>query len=207
MVEEEIRLKRNRMWIKWTELDDGLLLKYHEKWFKKPGDEAELIKEIKMIMKGNNKFKEKRLKVAEPKRSQVKYADAIDRVKHIKKWKEWEDLESGADKNLKYHGRIYRKDVPDDEEKLMTQMINDMNHNKRVREKRKMISTASILVNMRERKEGINDGGIGNDAGDDDDRINDGGGKNCSFDVNDEKNEDDKNGEEDADDSNEKKEG
>ncbi len=146
MVEEEIRLKRNRMWIKWTELDDGLLLKYHKKWFKKPGDEAELIKEIKTIMKGNNKFKEKRLKVAEPKRSQVKYADAINRVKHIKKWKEWEDLESGADKNLKYHGRIYRKDVPDDEEKLMTQMMNDMNHNKRVREKRKMISTASICA-------------------------------------------------------------
>ncbi len=69
MVEEEIRLKRNRTWIKWTELDDGLPLKYHKKWLKKPGDEAELIKEIKMIMKGNNKFKEKRLKVAEPKRS------------------------------------------------------------------------------------------------------------------------------------------
>jgi hypothetical protein len=160
-----------------------------------------------MIMKGNDKFKEKRLKVAEPKRSQVKFAGAINRVKHIKKWKEWEDLESGADKNLKYHGRIYRKDVPDDEEKLMTQMINDMNHNKRVREKRKMISTASILVNMGERKEGINNGGIGNDAGDDDDRINNGGGKNCSFDVNNEKNEDNKNGEEDADDNNEKKRG
>ncbi len=128
-------------------------------------------------------------------------------MKHIKKWKEWEDLENGADKNLKYHSRIYRKDVPDDEEKLMTQMINDMNHNKRVREKRKMISTASILVNMRERKEGIKDGGIGNNAGDDDNHINDGGGKNCSFDVNYDKNEEDKNGEEDADDSNEKKEG
>jgi hypothetical protein len=72
MVEEDKRLKSNRTWIKWTELNDGLLLKYHEKWFKKPGDEAELIKEIKMIMKGDDKFKEKRLKVAEPKRSQVK---------------------------------------------------------------------------------------------------------------------------------------
>ncbi len=69
MVEEEIRLNRNRTWIKWTELDDGLLLKYHKKWFKKPGDEAELIKEIKMIMKSNDKCKEKRPKVAEPKRS------------------------------------------------------------------------------------------------------------------------------------------
>ncbi len=128
-------------------------------------------------------------------------------MKHKKKWKEWEDLESGANKNLKYHGRIYRKDVPDDEQKLMMQMINDMNHNKRVREKRKMISTASILVNMRERKEGINNGGIGNNAGDDNNCINDGGGKNCSFAVNDEKNEDDKNGEEDEDNSNEKKEG
>ncbi len=142
-------------------------------------------------MKGKDKFKEKRLKVAEPKRSQVKYADAIDRVKHIKKWKEWEDLESGGDKTLKYHGRIYEKDVPNDEEKLMTQMINDMNHNKREREKRKMKSTASILVNMRERKEGSSDGGIGNNAGDNGDHINDGGGNNYCFDAIDEKNEED----------------
>jgi hypothetical protein len=43
MVEEDERLKSSRTWIKWTELNDGLLLKYHENWFKKPGDEAELI--------------------------------------------------------------------------------------------------------------------------------------------------------------------
>ncbi len=43
------------MWIKWTILDNGLLLKYHEKSFKKPGDEEELIKEIRLLVKGNDK--------------------------------------------------------------------------------------------------------------------------------------------------------
>jgi CRISPR/Cas system CSM-associated protein Csm3 (group 7 of RAMP superfamily) len=130
MVEEDKRLKSNRTWIKWTKLDNGLSLKYHEKSFKKPGDEEELIKEIRLLMKGNNKAKEMRLKVAEPKRSRVNYTDAIDRVKRMKKWREWEGLESGANKTLKYHGRIYRKDIPDDEEKLMTNMINQMNYEK-----------------------------------------------------------------------------
>jgi hypothetical protein len=39
-------------------------------------------------MNKNDKKKRKRLKVAEPKRSQVKYEDAIDKVKINKKWKE-----------------------------------------------------------------------------------------------------------------------
>ena len=159
MVEEDKRLKSNRTWIKWTKLDNGLSLKYHEKLFKKPGDEEELIKEIRLLMKGNNIAKETRLKVAEPKRSRVKYTDAIDRVKRMKKWREWEGLESGANKTLKYHGRIYRKDIPDDEEKLMTNMINQMNYEKKLRENKKIKITASILVNMRGRDSEDDNGG------------------------------------------------
>jgi hypothetical protein len=52
-------------------------------------------------------------------------------VKGMKKWREWEGLESRANKTLKYHGRIYRKDILDDEEKLMTNMINQMNYKKK----------------------------------------------------------------------------
>jgi hypothetical protein len=40
-------------------------------------------------MTSNDRAKQKRiLKGAEPKRAQAKYADAIDRVKHFKKWGE-----------------------------------------------------------------------------------------------------------------------
>jgi hypothetical protein len=77
----------------------------------------------------------------------------------MKKWREWEGLESGANKTLKYHSRIYRKDIPDDEEKLMTNMINQMNYKKKLREKKKMKSTASILVNMCGRDSEDDDGG------------------------------------------------
>jgi hypothetical protein len=52
-------------------------------------------------------------------------------VKHIKKWREWEDLENGVNKTLKCHGRTYNKDIPNDEEKLMTQMINQSNYHKK----------------------------------------------------------------------------
>jgi hypothetical protein len=110
-------------------------------------------------MKGNNKAKETRLKVAEPRRSQVKYTDAIDRVNRMKKWREWEGLESGANKTLKYHGRIYRRDIPYDEEKLMTNMINQMNYKKKLRENKKIKITASIMVNMHERDSEDDDGG------------------------------------------------
>ena len=54
----------------------------------------------------------------------------------MKKWREWDGLESGANKTLKYHDRIYRKDIPDDEEKLMTNMINQMNYKKNKREEK-----------------------------------------------------------------------
>ncbi len=49
---------------------------------------------IRLIMACNDRGKQKRiLEGTEPKRAQAKYTDAIDRVKHIKKWGEWVGLE------------------------------------------------------------------------------------------------------------------
>jgi hypothetical protein len=77
-------------------------------------------------MKQSDERKQKRLKVAEPKRSQVEYSDGIKRVVKHKKMIEWINLKSRA---LPYKGRIYKKDIPDDEEKLMTRIINTMDYN------------------------------------------------------------------------------
>ncbi len=89
-------------------------------------------KRIRLIMACNDRAnRTKILEGAEPKRARAKYADAIDRVKHFKKWGEWEDLEHGTNKTLKYHCRTYSKDIPDDEEKLMTAMVNQLNSRKR----------------------------------------------------------------------------
>ncbi len=43
--------------------------------------------------------KKRILESAEPKRARVKYPAGIDRAKHIKKWREWEDLQHGANKH------------------------------------------------------------------------------------------------------------
>ncbi len=70
------------MWIKWTKLEDGLSLEYHNNWYKKPGDEEDLRRRIRLIMACNDRAKQKRiLEGTEPKRARAKYADAIDRVK------------------------------------------------------------------------------------------------------------------------------
>ncbi len=80
-------------------------------------------------MTKNDRAKQKRLlEDAEPKRARIKYTDAIDRVKHIKKWGEWVGLEYGTDKTLKYHGRTYGKDIPNNEEKMMTAMVNRLDY-------------------------------------------------------------------------------
>jgi hypothetical protein len=89
MADEDNRLKSKRTWIKWTKIEDGSSLKYHNNWYKKPEDEEDLKKRIRLIMTSNDRAKRKRiLEGAEPKRARAKYADAIDRVKHFKKWGE-----------------------------------------------------------------------------------------------------------------------
>ena len=138
-------------------------------------------KRIRLIMTSNDRAKQKRiLKGAEPKRAQAKYADAIDRVKHIKKWGEWVGLEDGTNKTLKYHGRTYSKDIPDDEEKLMMTMVNQLNSHKKEKERKELMknaaelmkNAASILVNIRGKggKESNIEGIMDNDAEDSDNR-------------------------------------
>ncbi len=54
--------------------------------YKKPGDEEDLKRRIRLIIACNDRAKRKRiLEGTEPKRPRAKYVDAIDRVKHIKK--------------------------------------------------------------------------------------------------------------------------
>ena len=181
MADEDNRLKSNRTWIKWTKLEDGLSLEYHNNWYKKPGDEEDLKRRIRLIMACNDRAKRKKiLEGTEPKRARekLKYADAIDRVKHIKKWGEWVGLECGTDKTLKYHGRTYSNDIPDNEEKLMTAMVNRLDYHKRENERNKltkdvaelMMNAASVLVNIRGKggNESNIEGIMGNDAEDDD---------------------------------------
>ena len=181
MADEDNRLKSNRTWIKWTKLEDGLSLEYHNNWYKKPGDEEDLKRRIRLIMACNDRAKQKKIpEGTEPKRARVKYADAIDRVKHIKKWGEWVGLEDGTNKTLKYHGRTYSKDIPNDEEKLMTAMVNQLNSRKRAKERKELTkdaaelvkNAASVLVNIRGKggNERNIEGIMGNDAEDDDNR-------------------------------------
>ena len=129
----------------------------------------------------NDRAKQKKIpEGTEPKRARVKYADAIDRVKHIKKWGEWVGLEYGTNKTLKYHGRTYSKDIPNDEEKLMTAMVNQLNSRKRAKERKELTkdaaelvkNAASVLVNIRGKggNERNIEGIMGNDAEDDDNR-------------------------------------
>ena len=60
MADEDNRLKSNRTWIKWTKLEDGLSLEYHNNWYKKPGDEEDLKRRIRLIMACNDRAKQKK---------------------------------------------------------------------------------------------------------------------------------------------------
>ena len=61
MADEDNRLKSNRTWIKWTKLEDGLSLEYHNNWYKKPGDEEDLKSRIRLIMACNDRAKQKKM--------------------------------------------------------------------------------------------------------------------------------------------------
>ena len=70
MADEDNRLKSNRTWIKWTKLEDGLSLEYHNNWYEKPGDEEDLKRRIRLIMACNDRAKRKKiLEGTEPKRA------------------------------------------------------------------------------------------------------------------------------------------
>jgi hypothetical protein len=93
-------------------------------------------------MKQGDERQQKRLAGAEPKRSRVKYSDGIERVENHKKLIEWINLESGG---LTYKGRIYKKEVPNHGEQLMTCIIGMMDYNRLARERREV---AKALVDM-----------------------------------------------------------
>jgi hypothetical protein len=96
-------------------------------------------------------------------------------VENHKKWIEWINLESGA---LPYKGRIYKKDIPDDETKLMMRIINTMDYNRLAHEheirdinnRKERREAVKALVDMGRGGKERNDGGIttSNDGEDDD---------------------------------------
>jgi hypothetical protein len=84
-------------------------------------------------MKGN----ERDSRSLSQKKSRVKYSDGIEVVENHKKWKEWINLERGVNKKIEYRGRVFKKDVPDHEEQLMTHIVNMMNYNQLPHEREK----------------------------------------------------------------------
>ena len=84
-------------------------------------------------MKNNDVVKRKRSEHTAPKKSQVKYEDAIGKINMQNTWIQWTTLKPGE--ALKYQSREFQKDVPDDQEKLMRRIINRMNKIKTIRKK------------------------------------------------------------------------
>ena len=98
-------------------------MKYGNKMFAKLEQSKQLMIEINQRMKNNNAVaKRKRSKDKAPKKTRVKYEDAIGKINMHNTWKQWTKLKPGE--TLKYQSREFRKDIPDDQEKLMTRIIN-----------------------------------------------------------------------------------
>ena len=75
---EDNRIKSTRTWIKWNNLEEGTSMKYGNKMFVKPEQSKQLLIELKRRMKNNNAAaKRKRSEHIPPKKSRVKYEDAI----------------------------------------------------------------------------------------------------------------------------------
>ncbi len=160
--EEDNRIKSTKTWIKWNNLEDGTSMKYGEKLFTKPEQCEQLIIELKRRMKNNDAAKRKRNEHIPPKKSRVKYDDAIGKVNMNNTWIKWTELKPGE--KIKYGGREFHKDVPDDQEKLMTRIINRMQVHDKVKDQKNNIKAADALMVMMsdikgEQKEGadIND--------------------------------------------------
>ncbi len=66
--EDNNRFESNLTWINWKGLDDGSVLRYCQKDYRKPRDEEDLKRKIKDKMKQSDERKQKRLAVAEPKK-------------------------------------------------------------------------------------------------------------------------------------------
>ena len=76
-------------------------MKYGNKMFFKPEQSKQLITDLKRRMKNNYAAtKRKRSKHTVPKKSQVKYEDAIGKINWNKTWIKWTELKHGE--SLKY---------------------------------------------------------------------------------------------------------
>ena len=98
---EDNRIKSTRTWIKWNNLEEGTSMKYGNKMFVKPEQSKQLLIELKRRMKNNNAAaKRKRSEHIPPKKSQVKYDDAIGKINLNNTWIKWTELKPGE--TLKY---------------------------------------------------------------------------------------------------------
>ena len=76
-------------------------------------------------MKNYNVAKRKRSKDTASKRTRVKYDDAIGQINMNNTWIKWTELKP-EETMRKYRGREFRKYIPNDQEKLMTHIINQL---------------------------------------------------------------------------------
>ena len=90
--EEDNRIKSTKTWIKWINLEDGTSMKYGDKLFTKPEQSKQLKIELRRRMKNNDAEKRKRSEHTAPKKSQVKYEDAIGKLNWNKTWIQWTTL-------------------------------------------------------------------------------------------------------------------
>jgi hypothetical protein len=112
-------------------------MKYGDKLFTKPEQCEQLKIELKQRMKNNDAAKRKRSEHIPPKKSRVKYDDAIGKVNMSSMWIKWTELKPGE--KIKYGGREYHKDVPNDQEKLMTRIINRIDGHDNEKDQKKKI--------------------------------------------------------------------
>ncbi len=97
---EDDRIKSNKTWIKWNQINNWTSMKYRDKMFTKPEQSKQLKKELIRKMKNYNAAKLKRREDATPKRTQVKYDEAIGKLNMNKIWIWWTELKPGE--SLKY---------------------------------------------------------------------------------------------------------
>ncbi len=83
---EDDNIKSNKTWIKWNQIKDGTSMKYGDKMFTKPEQSKQLKIELIHKIKNYDAAKRKRSKDATPKRTQVKYDEAIGKVNMNKTW-------------------------------------------------------------------------------------------------------------------------
>jgi hypothetical protein len=82
----------------------------------------------------------------------VKYDDAIGKVNMNNTWINWTELKPGE--TMKYQGREFHKNVPDDQEKLMMCIINRMNGYDKEKDQNNYEKAAcTLMVMMSEKRE------------------------------------------------------